>query len=62
MQARIARFVLHEKFAVVGASADRAKIGNEVLRRYVALNKSVVPINPKTYLILATNLNSTNHF
>lgn len=34
------------KFAVVGASKNREKYGNKVLRHLVALNESVVAINP----------------
>ncbi len=33
-------------FAVVGASNDRAKFGNQVLRAYLAHGKRALPINP----------------
>ncbi|KAI8323763.1 NAD(P)-binding protein [Martensiomyces pterosporus] len=34
-------------YAVVGASADRSKFGNKVLRWYIDNNLHVVPVNPR---------------
>ena len=33
-------------FAVVGASTDRAKYGNKVLRSYIQAGRRVYPVNP----------------
>mmetsp|Transcript_14191 Transcript_14191/g.25391 ORF Transcript_14191/g.25391 Transcript_14191/m.25391 type:complete len:158 (-) Transcript_14191:212-685(-) len=35
------------RFAVVGASADRQKYGNRVLRAYLQHNLTAVPVHPK---------------
>ncbi len=43
----IAAFLESGPFAVVGASTDRAKYGNKVLRCYLQHGKQVYPINPK---------------
>jgi predicted CoA-binding protein len=43
----IARFLATGAFAVVGASAVRAKYGNKVLRCYLQHDLPVVGINPK---------------
>ena len=43
----IARFLAVGRFAVVGASADRAKYGNKVLRCYQQHGLPVVGVNPK---------------
>eukprot|EP00123_Amoebidium_parasiticum_P020723 comp5537_c0_seq1/m.1463 comp5537_c0_seq1/g.1463 ORF comp5537_c0_seq1/g.1463 comp5537_c0_seq1/m.1463 type:complete len:138 (-) comp5537_c0_seq1:699-1112(-) len=43
----VAEFLAQKAFAVVGASADRSKYGNMVLRNYVKHNKEVVAVNPK---------------
>ena len=40
-------FLSQRRFAVVGASTDRAKYGNKVLRCYVQHGRTVVPVNPK---------------
>lgn len=42
----IAAFLASGSFAVVGASADRAKYGNKVLRCYLQHGLPVVAINP----------------
>jgi predicted CoA-binding protein len=34
-------------YAVVGASTDRSKYGNKVLRAYLQNDKEVYPVNPK---------------
>jgi len=43
----IASFLNSPAFAVVGASVDRSKYGNKVLRCYQQHGKDVYPINPK---------------
>lgn len=43
----IARFLAVGSFAVVGASADRAKYGNKVLRCYAQHGLPVVGVHPK---------------
>jgi predicted CoA-binding protein len=43
----IARFLAVGSFAVVGASADRAKYGNKVLRCYLQHGLPVVAVHPK---------------
>src|SRR5262245_16131698 len=43
----IARFLATGAFAVVGASADRDKYGNKVLRCYLQHGLPVVAVNPK---------------
>jgi len=47
MNERISAFLARGPFAVAGASGDRAKYGNKVLRALVAAGKQVSPINPK---------------
>ena len=44
---QIEAFFAANGFGVVGASADRAKFGNQVLRCYLSHGKHVVPVNPK---------------
>lgn len=43
----IARFLAARAFAVAGASSDRAKFGNRVLRHYHAHGRDVVAIHPR---------------
>lgn len=45
-QDRIRTFLSGKRFAVVGASHDRAKYGNKVLRVYQQNHLEVVPVNP----------------
>jgi predicted CoA-binding protein len=47
----IKRFLESDRFAVVGASADRSKYGNKVLRCYQMHGYKVVPVNPKEKVI-----------
>jgi len=47
LQQRIDAFLAGRRFAVVGASTDRAKYGNKVLRAYKQAGRDVVAINPK---------------
>jgi len=44
---RIRSFLASERFAVAGASTDRAKYGNKVLRCYQQHGRDVVAIHPK---------------
>lgn len=43
---KIVAFLAGERFAVAGASADRAKYGNKVLRAYIQDGRAAHPINP----------------
>ena len=45
-QELIKQFLAGKRFAVVGASTDRAKYGNKVLRVYLQNNLDAVPVNP----------------
>ena len=45
-QEQIKTFLAGRRFAVVGASQDREKYGNKVLRAYLQHNLAVVPIHP----------------
>ena len=40
-------FLAQTAFAVVGASPDRSKYGNKVLRCYLQADRKVVPVHPK---------------
>ena len=40
-------FLAENDFAVVGASPDRSKYGNKVLRCYLQHDRKVVPVHPK---------------
>ena len=44
---RFARFLSAQAFGVVGASADRAKFGNKVLRCYLQHGFRAIPVNPR---------------
>ena len=46
MNSDIDRFLSGSPFAVVGASANRDKFGNKVLRCYLQHNLSAYPVNP----------------
>lgn len=46
VETRIKKFLEAEGFGVVGASADRGKYGNRVLRCYQTNGYKVVPVNP----------------
>lgn len=45
-QERISAFLQADRFAVVGASRDRAKYGNKVLRAYLERGYDVLAVNP----------------
>ncbi len=47
MTPAIQTFFTSAAFGVVGASEDRSKFGNKVLRCYQENRKSVIPVNPK---------------
>ncbi len=47
VQEQIDAFFAGSPFAVVGASADRSKYGNRVLRAYLQTGRKVYAINPK---------------
>ena len=46
IQSTIDRFLKGSSFAVVGASRDRSKYGNKVLRAYLQKGMTVFPVNP----------------
>ena len=48
LNTQIQTFLDGNSFAVVGASQDRSKYGNKVLRAYQQNDLTVFPINPKT--------------
>lgn len=43
----IEAFLSGSAFAVVGASTDRSKYGNKILRCYLQHGRQAVPVNPK---------------
>jgi predicted CoA-binding protein len=45
-QEHIQKFLAGRRFAVVGASTDRSKYGNKVLRAYLQNQRDAVPVNP----------------
>lgn len=47
IQDQIQTFFLSPAFAVAGASSNRQKYGNKVLRCYLQNNKKTYPINPR---------------
>jgi predicted CoA-binding protein len=47
MHESIESFLAQKRFAVVGASPDRAKYGNKVLRCYLQNGRDAVPVHPK---------------
>lgn len=51
MTEAIERFFKSEAFGVVGASEDRSKYGNKVLRCYLQNKKTVIPVNPKVAVV-----------
>lgn len=51
MNAQIKQFLQSPAFAVIGASSNREKYGNKVLRCYLQHHKSVYPVNPHEQLI-----------
>ncbi|MBI85727.1 MAG: CoA-binding protein [Planctomycetaceae bacterium] len=47
LQAKLDAFLAGKRFAVVGASQDRTKYGNKVLRTYLQNKLTVFPVNPR---------------
>lgn len=47
----IQNFLAGASFAVVGASTDRSKYGNKVLRSYMQRKRAVTPVHPKEAVI-----------
>lgn len=47
MDERISEFLRGRTFAVVGASRDRSKFGNRVLRHYLAHGRRAIPVHPR---------------
>jgi predicted CoA-binding protein len=47
IDAAIDTFLSGPSFAVVGASADRRKYGNKLLRAYLHAGRRVYPVNPR---------------
>lgn len=44
---RIRDFLSGDVFAVAGASSDRSKYGNKVLRSYLQAGKRAIPVHPR---------------
>ncbi len=51
MEDRISTFLKAKAFGVVGASTNREKYGNKVLRCYVQAGRKAVPVNPKERVV-----------
>ena len=51
MTEAIETFLKSEAFGVVGASDDRSKYGNKVLRCYLQNKKTAIPVNPKVAIV-----------
>jgi predicted CoA-binding protein len=51
MKEKIDRFLAAKAFGVAGASTNRDKYGNKVLRCYLQNGRKVVPINPRADII-----------
>ncbi|MCP4507929.1 MAG: CoA-binding protein [Fuerstiella sp.] len=51
LDAQIADFMHGDLFAVAGASTDRRKYGNKVLRCYQQHGHNVVPVNPNSDMV-----------
>src|SRR4051812_15430980 len=51
LDVRIAKFLDGRPHAVIGASANREKYGNRVLRAYEQAGRPVIPVNPRDSLI-----------
>jgi predicted CoA-binding protein len=47
----VEEFLALSRFAVVGASSDRAKFGNKVLRCYLQHGRDATPVHPKEELV-----------
>lgn len=51
IEEQISQFLSAETFAVVGASSNRDKYGNKVLRCYQQHGRRVIPVNPQAKMI-----------
>ncbi|AHE67016.1 putative CoA-binding protein [Legionella oakridgensis ATCC 33761 = DSM 21215] len=51
MDDKIKQFFTSKGYAVVGASTNREKYGNKVLRCYLQHHKKVIPVHPKETMI-----------
>ena len=51
VQEQIDKFLKSKVFGVVGASTNRDKFGNKVLRCFLQHNMRVIPVNPKEPVI-----------
>lgn len=51
MEERFQKFFASKAFGVVGASENRTKYGNKVLRCYMQHQKKVTPVNPNEEMI-----------
>lgn len=51
MQDRINRFLAGSPHAVVGASTDRSKYGNKVLRAFQQMSRDVFPVHPAAEVV-----------
>ena len=51
MTEAIETFLKAEAFGVVGASEDRSKYGNKVLRCYLQNKETAIPVNPKVAVV-----------
>ncbi len=51
MEAKIRLFLAAEAFGVAGASTNRDKYGNKVLRCYLQHGKKAIPVNPRAEII-----------
>lgn len=51
MEEKIIQFLAAEVFAVAGASSNRDKYGNKVLRCYQQNGRRVIPVNPRAEII-----------
>lgn len=51
MQSRIEEFLAGSVYAVVGASNDRWKYGNKVLRCYLQRGRRAIPVNPRAKIV-----------
>jgi len=55
IEKQIEQFLLSPVFAVIGASINRDKYGNKVLRCYQQNDRPVIPVNPKEKQIEGIN-------
>ncbi|RLB69224.1 MAG: CoA-binding protein [Deltaproteobacteria bacterium] len=55
IEKQLEQFLLSPVFAVIGASTNRDKYGNKVLRCYQQNDRPVIPVNPKEKQIEGIN-------